>query len=181
MENILTYDSSFNEAEFLSRVANIYVMLCNSLMLEDLERVKHMISKQVFDKYNNLLDTLQKNNERQMFDELNVKTSNITDIRVDDNNIYIDVTLISRYLNYVIDKQINKLKRGNNNTRVELNNYLTFVKKRETKKQSIARTCPNCGAHMDINYNGKCAYCGSIYNTSDFDYILDSIVTDDIN
>ncbi len=175
IEMLKEYDPLFNTDEFLSKVGNIYVMLCTSLMFENLDRVKHFISDDVFNKYLNILEHLQSNNERQIFDELCVASSRIEKIMIDNNQITIKVILVSQYLDCVIDKTSSKLKRGNDYSRVDKYNYLTFVKRVGAKEQGMARTCPSCGANVDVNSNGKCEYCGSFYNNDDFDYILEDI------
>ena len=37
--------------------------------------------------------------------------------------------------------------------------------------------CPGCGAAINVNANGKCAYCGTIYNLVDKDWVLSSLKT----
>lgn len=174
--NINDFDKSLDNAMFISRVDNAFVMLYSSIMFGDLSRVDHKISDKVMDKYKGFVDDLNNRNLRQMYDELNVKSTNIDSINYDESgNIVVHVTLVSRYMDYIMDKDTCKKVSGINDHRVEHINHLTFVKKAGTKDLGAVRQCQNCGANMDININGKCSHCDSIFNMEDYDYVLDDI------
>lgn len=169
--------NNFNEAMFKTKVDNVFVKLHTAIILRDLSSVKHFISNKVYDKYQNYIDKLINNKEIQMYDELNVKDTKIINKYEDDNKYIIEVEIISRYMDYVIDEDSSNLIRGNNTSRVEKTNKLVFVKNKDTKEQKMARKCPSCGANISVNTSGKCEYCGSTYNLEDYDFILDEIIT----
>ena len=94
-----------------------------------------------------------------------------------EDKFVIKVMLISRYMDYLINDTTREFVSGNNSSRVERTNYLTFEKIRDYKDQGYARKCPGCGANIDVNNSGKCTYCGAIYNNQDYDWILVDIET----
>ena len=104
MDELIKYDSSFNEAMFITKANNIFIMLHTSIMMDDLDRVRHFISKKLEERYEALLNELNSQNVRQMYDELNVKTHTITGINIENNEAIISTTLVSRYMDYKIDK-----------------------------------------------------------------------------
>ena len=71
-----------------------------------------------------LKNDLNSKNLRHMFDELNVKSTMITEIYKDSEKYTIEVLLISRYMDYFVDKTTNKFVSGNNSYRIEVNNNL---------------------------------------------------------
>lgn len=177
MNELLKIDTNFNEAMFKTKVDNIFVKLHTSIMLDKLEQVKHFLSEEVYNTYDSYIKELNSKNIRQMYDELNVKSTQIESINILEDKIEIKVKIISRYMDYLIDKKTGNYISGNNTSRVEKTNILTFVKNRNTKELQMSRKCPSCGANMDINNNGKCSYCGSIFNLKEYDYILTNINT----
>ena len=80
-------------------------------------------------------------------------------------------------MDYLLEKSTGNYLSGNNTSRVEKTNILTFAKNIETKELKMSRKCPHCGANMDINNNGKCDYCRKTFNLEDYDYILTNIET----
>lgn len=175
MDELIKLDPTFTESSFKTKVDNIFVMLHMSLMTNNMKRVDHFISDNVYSEFSNKLNILNSNNERQMFDELNVKSTDIINVDIKDDKFIITVKLISRYMDYIVDKDSGNYKRGNNKSRIEKENILIFEKKRNSKIQDVVRFCPNCGHPMDVNKSGYCEYCHSTYNQEDFDYVLTSI------
>ena len=168
-------DPTFVESSFISKVDNIFIMLHSSVMLGNLERIKHKLSDELINRYQNLIDNFNANNIRQMYDELNVKSTMITGMYETENEYIIEVLLVSRYMNYLVTKDTNQFISGNNSYRTEKNNYLTFSKKKNAKVEGMTRKCPGCNANIDSNSSGKCPYCGTFYDTVNYDWILKDI------
>ena len=175
MDELLKIDPTFNEGMFITKVNNIFVMLHSAVMMDDLNRVRHFISEDVERKYEAILDDLNKNNLRQMYDELNVKTTTIKDVEISNDCVIIKVDIISRYIDYLVNKDTGDYVSGINDHRVEKVNHLEFTKRIGARGYGIDKKCPGCGANIDVNKNGKCEYCGTIFNTESYDWILTSI------
>jgi len=57
---------------------------------------------------------------------------------------------------------------------VEKENHLIFQKRIGSLNDEPIHNCPSCGHPMDINQNGKCNYCGTIYDQENLSWILSS-------
>lgn len=176
IEELQKEDITFNESGFIAKVDNTFIMLHSAVMLGNLERVKHKLSDNLIARYEEIIEKLNKQNYRQMYDEINVKSTEIKSISKSEDKYIIEVLLVSRYMEYIIDKNTRKYISGINDHRIEKNNYLTFTKRINTKEESLARKCPGCGANINANYSGKCIYCGTTYDTVTYDWILEDIV-----
>lgn len=175
LDELIKYDSNFDEAGFKSYIDNIFVKLFTSVMTDSLDDVKHFLSSEVRETYQKKIDDLNHQNLIQMYDELNVKTSSISNVEITDNSFIITVSLTARYLDYLLRKDTGSFVSGNVNNRVCKDYLLVFTKKRQTLQQGIVRKCPGCGASLSVNTSGVCEYCGTTYNLADYDYILTSI------
>ncbi len=165
----------FNEAMFKTKVDNIFVKLYTCIMKGDLTDVRHFISNELYNNYMNKINELISHNKRQMYDEINVKNTMIINRSVLEDKEIIDVEIVSRYMDYIIDINTGDLISGDDTRRIERRNILRFEKKLNTKDFGIVRKCPGCGASININNTGKCEYCDTIFNLDDYDYILVSI------
>ncbi len=163
---------NFNEADFLGKVSNTFIMILTAIMTDDIKRVEHKISPSVKEKLLQKTKELNEKNLRQMYDELNVKNIKIISTAEKEDHYEIKVLLTSRYMDYQVDKTTGKYISGINAERVEKKHYLTFSKIKAAKEQGIAKKCPSCGASIDSNNTGVCPYCNSIYNLKDYDWIL---------
>lgn len=175
IEELVQNDNTFSENSFIAKVDNTFIMLLTAIMTDNLQRVEHKISNELFEHYSNIINQLNANNERQLYDELNVKRTSIENIEQFENKYIIHVLLTSRYMDYIVDKTTGNFKSGNNTSRIEKNFYLTFEKNIGVKKEQNAKKCPGCGANIDVNFSGKCDYCGAIYDTENYDWVLTNI------
>lgn len=165
----------FNEAMFKTKVDNIFVKLYTCIMKGDLTDVRHFVSEELYNNYINKINELISHNKRQMYDEINVKNTMIINRKILEDKEIIDVEIVSRYMDYIIDINTGDLISGDDTRRIERRNILRFEKKLNTKDFGIVRKCPGCGASINVNNTGKCEYCDTIFNLDDYDYILVSI------
>lgn len=162
----------FNEAMFKTKVDNIFVKIYTCIMKQDLSDVAHFINDELESELENKINNLKNQNKRQMYDELNVKNTNILSRNIQNDKEIVKVEIISRYMDYIIDKDTGNTISGDDTRRVEKRNILVFEKKLNTKEIGLVRRCPGCGASISVNTSGKCEYCDTIFNQEDYDYVL---------
>lgn len=167
--------TEFNEAMFKTKVDNVFVKIYTCVMKQDLSDVAHFISDRLQEELQEKINNLKNQNKRQIYDELNVKDTIILNRNIEQNKELIEVELISRYMDYIIDIDTGTLVSGDDTRRIEKRNILKFEKKLNTKEIGLVRKCPGCGASISVNTTGKCEYCDTIFNQEDYDYVLVSI------
>ena len=175
INQLMMEDSTFTESSFISKVDNLFIMLYSGIMFGNLERVKHKLSNNVLNHYQAIIDDLNSKNLRQMYDELNVKSTSIVGIYKNNEKYTIEVQLQSRYMDYLVDKTTNKYVSGINTYRIEVSNHLVFTKRINARREGETRKCPGCNANIDSNSTGKCPYCGTFYDTENYDWILEDV------
>lgn len=171
IEEIKKIDTNFDEAMFLSKVDHIFIMILDAIMERDLSTVKHYLSDDIYNKFNDMVNSYLNSHKIRLFDEMNVKSTNIDSVNITEEDININVTITSRYMDYFIDEDGNYIS-GVNDHRIELIHKLVFTKKINAKELKEARRCPNCGNTLDINHSGVCPYCNQTIDMSNYDYIL---------
>ena len=174
--NINDFDSKLDNGTFYTKVDNIYVMLYTALMFNDLSRVDHKVSDEVMQQYKPQVDDCKAKNQRHMYGQLNVKSTNLDKVYKDeDGNIIAEVTLIGRYLDYIIDLSNGQKISGDDQERVERTYKLTLKKSKDAQALTESMHCPNCGKPADLSNTGKCLSCETIFPLDAYDYILQSI------
>ncbi len=171
----MNYPEDFNESMFISKVNNIFVKLLSAIMQNNLASIDHFVSDEVMTNAQSIIDNTKKQGGIQIYDEINIVNTKIQSCNLIESVYYINVLLQSKYLDYIIDIDSKEKISGDDTQRKEVNYELIFAKKLEVKNQEIARKCPGCGAPISVNTSGLCAYCGAIYNTEDYDWVLKSI------
>lgn len=176
MNDILKYDPNFSVEKFITYANNVFVQIHVAITTKELDKIKHFVSSNVYDELSVKVNQLTQRGLTQTYDELNVAQTDILNYQATDDLMTIEIKIISRYLDYLVDQNGNYVS-GNNSSRTQKENYLTFTKKTNFKKTGSISKCPGCGAAINVNANGKCAYCGTIYNLVDKDWILSSLKT----
>ncbi len=164
-----------NETLIKTKIDNIFVKLYTGMTIENLRDVKHFLSDEVYEKYESILEENKKKNQKQIYDEINVKNSRIVDVEEQEDKTVIHIELISRYMDYILDNSTGKIIFGTDQRRIEKRNDITLEKKNDTKEIDGVRKCPSCGASMSINKTGVCEFCHQTYPLEDYDFIVTSI------
>lgn len=176
LNKIIDEDKDFTEAKFKTKVDNIYIQIFTAIMKQDLSRIKHFVSDDLYIKLEQIVIKLQEQNLIQMYGELNVTDTNIDKITENDDEYQIEVKLFTKYLDYKIDKNTKKIVSGNSEIRKEEYKKLIFTKTKNARNLGVSRTCECCGANLDINFDGRCKYCGMIFKLENYDWILKEIL-----
>ena len=174
INEIRKYDKDFTEATFYTKVDHIFIMLLSAIMQNDLSSIKHYISDDVYNHFNELVETYKRNKRTRLFDEMNVKSTDIEFYTATDNKIDIHVKLVSRYMDYFVDENGNFIS-GHNEYRIEEPHHITFTKLLNTKELGDIIRCPGCGHSLNINETGLCSFCGQTIDMKDYDYIITEI------
>lgn len=173
-ETLTKFDPTFDQSMFLSKADHIFIMVLEGLMERNLNNVKHYLSEDVYNYLNTQVINCLNDKKIRLFDEMNVKTTHLGRVYVNDDTINVEVKIVARYMDYYVNED-GKYISGNNTSRNEIEHTLLFTKKQDTKELNEARRCPSCGKTLDINHSGVCPYCNSTIDMSKYDYILTEI------
>lgn len=95
----------------------------------NLSDISHFIGDTLESEIQTKIDNLKSNNKRQIYDEINVKSTNIIHRYIQDDREIVEVEIISRYMDYVIDLDSGDVISGDDTRRIEKRNILIFEKK----------------------------------------------------
>ena len=161
--------NNFNEIDFKTKVTNMIIQYFTCIMKNDLSNCKHFLKEQPINYATSIIDNMVQTNKRKMYDELNVSNIVITNTTSNEESTIYNINVDTKYLDYAIDLTNGNII-GNNNYRISKTYHFKIIKKNGIKEESIIYRCPSCGNSLDINYSGKCPYCGTIFNQEDYDY-----------
>lgn len=166
-EEVRQYLPNFNKEEFLDQVYQIFTQIQTAWMNFKLEDVRDYLSDELYNMYTSQLNTLKIKNQKNIMENFYKKYVDIIKVTEENGKVSLDVRLIVKFKDYIIDEQGN-IVRG------DLNDYLTtyiltFIVSKELNRKT---TCPNCHAPVHINHGSKCEYCDSVIVNNNFDMIL---------
>lgn len=150
----------------ITKVKNIYIMLLHAISKENISMVDHFLDDKLTDKYKKIIENNKKNNVKQVFRQLNITNLKI----VEENDKFVTLEGITRYIGYKVNRQNNKYVSGDNLTRITKTIILKFRKNDINNKYVF--NCPYCGAGLNINDSSICSYCGMAVDERFSPYVL---------
>ena len=108
LKKLVEEDKDFAEAKFRAKVDNMFIQTYTGVMKQDLSKVEHFLSKSMLNKYNEIIENLKSKNQMQIYDELNVSDTNIIGMQELEDRFIIKVSLLTKYLDYIIAKDTKK-------------------------------------------------------------------------
>jgi len=154
---------NFNNERFLSYAANVFMQINRAIMFKELEKIDHFVNDDVYNSLKENLEVLSKNHLTQIYYDISIIQAKIIEINELPDSFQIDLNLVSGY---------GKISSSTHLYHAQKTHKMVFERKKNYLLTPAARKCPGCGANIDVNNNGKCNYCGAIYNLEDMDWIL---------
>lgn len=155
--------------DFYNQTFYIYKEIQLAWMDNDIERVRSILSDEMFNTYKMQLETLKVKNQKNMMEDITLINVYITNINKNNDKEVIDVIMIVTCRDYLIDISTSKVLRGNKNKVWTYEYKLSYMRSVEFKNID---TCPNCGSKLKDGVSVKCDFCGAIINRETDKFIL---------
>lgn len=169
----------FSEQDFKEKLSNLYVRFQSAWQKKDMSDVQPFLSDAIFAQANRQLDAFRKKKETNIVDDICVLSVDIIGFKQDKNTDTVFVNIGTRIRDYVVDDISGKVVRGNKNEEKFMQYQWVLMKTRGTsakKKDGMhAKSCPHCGAPININQSAVCEYCGSVLYDTEFDWVVNNI------
>ena len=172
LENLVKYDKDFAESKFKSKVENTFVQIKLAIVTGKIEKIDHFVNDEIYEQIKQKVETDIEKNRIQIYDELNVSNVEIINIEELNDSFKIAVKVHSKALEYYIDRENRKYLSGNNYSRTERDTIIEYTKMKNAQSYKVNRKCPTCGANIDVNANGQCSYCHTIFNLEKYDWVI---------
>lgn len=174
---ILARDPNFNPQLFLDRAQTTFFALQNAWMQRNLEPAHIYLSDGIYQRWKIQVDQMLAQHKRDVLENLVIGGCAIAQVAGDPNVDSITVRIDASAADYDVD-DFNKIVRGDRTPR-PFTEYWTFVRSRAARTRAgegaQITQCPNCGAPVQVNESGICAYCKATVTSGQFGWVLDNI------
>lgn len=175
-KRIKEHDPGFSLERFLSWAGQVFVKLQQAWTERDWKKARPFESDSLFSLHKSQLDEYIKNGTVNVMENVRVNGSFLCDYAADDKYEFVTVFMNTRYNDYIIKEDTKEVVGGNPEKTYNIQYMLKFmrmigVKTGEFSNMSTTR-CPNCGAPVDVDAAGRCAFCGAVITTGEHDWVL---------
>lgn len=158
IEEIKKYIPNFNPQEFLSNGYNIFVRIEEAWMNFELEKVRDVITDEMFNMYQSQLTSMEMKGEQNIMKDFKLLNCAIMQAVKQNGILEVKTRYVIEFYDYIINKDTKQVVRGNSNRKIRMYYEFTFIENVEKEK---LEKCPNCGAPINISSAGICEYCNS--------------------
>ncbi len=174
-------NSDFSADEFFDKVKTAFISIQKAWSNQDLSKVRRYISDGVFQRFNTQFKMMALLKQENPVSDIMVNNISIDRFEVDGNYDIIHAAVTATMYDQFVCKTNPQLNSpGGRETFLE---YWSFIRKRGMEHKDIYHTheCPKCSAPLSDNMGeiGKCAYCGAMVNSGEFDWVLSEITQAD--
>ena len=138
-EDILLFLSSevpgFNAESFLDGASNAYEMILKNYADGNLKAIKNIISKDVYDGFNEAINERTSKNKRLVNEVIAFDKSDITAAKIERKNALLTVEFYSRIITYVLDEN-DQIIEGSKDNPISVIDQWTFKKALKDKSPS---------------------------------------------
>ena len=179
METYKELDPNFSSADMEAKISNVFIRLQAAWMKKDLSDVRTCLTDEFFAQTDRQLDAYRTKKQTNVIERIAVLGVSLTGWDQNDKNDMIIARVSARMADYVTDDTTGDVVRGSRTADRFMEYEWTLVrtkgKKTGVDDEKKRKSCPYCGAPLDINRSAKCEYCDNIVSTNDYDWCLASI------
>ncbi|MCU0822786.1 MAG: Tim44-like domain-containing protein, partial [Spirochaetes bacterium] len=170
----------FNEKEFIGKVKTAFLAIQNAWMKQDLKEVRKFISDGVYQRFNTQFKMMKLLDQVNLIEKVHIFQAEINKIESDGSFDIIHVAIHAQIKDIF---KSNKYPQFNEQGDADFIEYWSFIKKHGIAVKDIyhSNNCPKCGSELPLDSGevSRCAFCKTITNLGEYDWILAEITQAD--
>ncbi|MBE7413165.1 MAG: hypothetical protein L6Q54_15045 [Leptospiraceae bacterium] len=177
-------DTEFSIDDFLNRVITTNTILTEDWLSGNMNRSRNLVSSGIYNRFRVQLNLLKNEGLINVMSDISVEAS-VDSFEFDEfiNTIHVIISGSAKDKNLPTSMSLEERKNAISKCSIQTyQEYWSFIRSSKVKtKQGIQNGfCPNCGSRAEnLSESNKCIYCSTIYNSSEYDWVLSEITQSD--
>jgi len=173
-------DPALTEEGLATRLALIYGELNAAWSAGDLPRIRPFVSDGLFGYLRYWVEAYERQGLRNVLEGMHIVRWQMVKVLRDRYFDAVTLRVWGSGRDYLVRKSDGGRVSGDPRRERAYSEYWTLLRGAAVRGAPRAdRSCPNCGATLEVNMAGECAHCGSKVTAGDFDWVLSRIEQDD--
>jgi tellurite resistance protein len=172
-------DASFDQAAFTARIESAFKKAQAAWCAQDLEPLRAFVSDGVFERFSLQIAEQRAAGWRQGMDGSRVERVSVQHVELGRSFETLTARIAFEADIHRLELASGKRISGSSLPRRHFEECWSFVRRRGAKTRGgaglIEGMCPNCGATLALNQSAKCASCGALVRSGEFDWVLAEI------
>lgn len=164
-----------------SRVGLIFTEFQTAWAARDLVKMRPFMSDALFATQTFWVEEYKRQGLRNVTENARVAGLELANVTQDAFFDAVTVRLYASSLDYTVSDANGQIVSGDRTTPRRYTEYWTLIRGRGKKgAPKLDKSCPNCGAPLDVTMAGVCNYCKVKVTTGEFDWVLSRIEQDEV-
>lgn len=160
---------NFNIEEFNFKAYQIFYDVQIAWMNFDYDKMKKLLTDELYNTYLMDLEALKIKGHKNTMKDFELIETKLIDLK-EENSTYVAKTYLKvKFYDYVENLDTGMVLRGTDRRKLTNTYILTFVKSKDEVKVNY---CPMCGAKVEGNQTGECAYCKSKLINDTYEWVM---------
>jgi len=177
---IQQHDPAFNEADFLSDCNRAFFTIQQAWTERKPEISRQVMHDGIWQQHKFQIDQYLSLNKQNILENLAIQNTRLVSVHTDESFDTIMVRFFASCADYDIDlsNEKHKIVKGDKSIHDWAEDWVFQRKSNAVTKPNggtMAKKCPNCGAPLDLDLAGVCAYCRAPVMSGEFDWVLTRI------
>jgi hypothetical protein len=172
-------DPDFSKERFLDKVQTYFFAIQKAWSNNDLGPVRGYMTDAMYQRLNTQISDMKARNIINKLDQVAVGSISIVSATKDEKYETLVCRIWASMIDYKVQATDGKVISGDSHSANKFVEFWSFIRSNSAKTKEVdtiaTKTCPNCGAPLDINEFGQCQYCKAYVISGDFDWVLTDI------
>ncbi len=173
-------DPASGDQAMLARLQLIYTELNPAWTALDLAPVRGFVSDGLFDYLQYWIAAYRHQGLRNQLDNMHLTRWQLAKVVRDKHFDAVTFRIWASGRDYTVVSATGQVVGGNPHADRDYSEYWTLIRGAGTRGAPRAdKSCPNCGAPLEVNMAGRCNHCDAKITSGDFDWVLSKIEQDE--
>lgn len=167
-------DPRFERETFLAQVQRTFFLVEEAWTQRNPDMSRQVMADSLWQQYRFQIESYRSGGRHNVLDGLTVQSIAILAVHTDTNYDTITVRILASSSDYDVDDR-GKVLRGKRDVHQWAEDW-TFQRAAGAQTPAAGGTmtdkCPNCGAPLQLDFNGVCSYCKALVSTGTYDWVL---------
>lgn len=174
-QEIQLHDPDFDESKFITHVQKSYLIVTNAWSSLDMTKATQYITPDYADTLNIQLQEFIRNKTKNMNEAVEFLSTKLIDYNNDGAMETVTVEIYLSDIDYIVDNNNQLIEGSKQRQYVTLTIEMMRKVGAKTKVFQTDTHCPSCHAPMKLDLSGKCAYCDTMYQVDQDNWLINDI------
>jgi len=172
---IIQYDMDFDSSKFFTVAKRMFLDILNAKTQRETTLLKVIESPNLYVQHEREIAEDVQGKKRHIYEDPSIKYVALKEVSIDGEKEILSVWLSVAVQEYFENETTHELLTEKYPVPPLYNYRINFIRNKGTKTNLASIKCNNCNATVDLEMSAKCQYCGTLIDSSKYNWVINTI------